>query len=141
MESLLRNAARLPATLAELTADGAGTRLVLQADSLEWTAGVLAGLEADFRIVRPDELREHVAQLSARLAGSAGAARAGSSLADGFAPASFWRFRTLLVSPPRSVPDPGDAALAGVGATPPAAGFAPALMNGTRAWATSTGCW
>jgi predicted DNA-binding transcriptional regulator YafY len=61
-------AARLPATLAELTADGAGARLVLQADSLEWAAGVLAGLEADFRIVRPDELREHVTRLAARLA-------------------------------------------------------------------------
>jgi predicted DNA-binding transcriptional regulator YafY len=68
-------AARLPATLAELTAEGAGTRLVLQADSLEWGAGVIAGFEADFRIVRPDELREHVAQLAARLAESARAGR------------------------------------------------------------------
>jgi predicted DNA-binding transcriptional regulator YafY len=38
------------------------------ADSLEWAAGFLAGLGADFRVVRPDELRVCLAELSARLA-------------------------------------------------------------------------
>jgi predicted DNA-binding transcriptional regulator YafY len=64
-------AARVPATMAELTADGDGTRLVMRADSLDWAAGVLAGLGADFRIVRPEELRMHLAQLASRLAASA----------------------------------------------------------------------
>jgi predicted DNA-binding transcriptional regulator YafY len=64
-------AARLPATLAELSADGNGTRLEMHADSLEWAAGVLAGLRANFRIVRPEELREHVGQIASRLAASA----------------------------------------------------------------------
>lgn len=63
-------AARLPPTLAELSADGAGTRLEMRAESLDWVAGVLAGLRADFHVSRPDELREHVAQLAARLARS-----------------------------------------------------------------------
>ncbi len=36
-------AARIPAALAQLTPDGAGTRLELRADSLDWVAGVLAG--------------------------------------------------------------------------------------------------
>ncbi|HSB38973.1 MAG TPA: YafY family protein [Gaiellaceae bacterium] len=60
-------AARIPATLAELTPEGQGTRLELRADSLEWAAGVLAGLGADFEVVRPDELRGHLAQLATRL--------------------------------------------------------------------------
>ena len=64
-------AARIPATLADLTPDGSGTRLELRADSLEWAAGVIAGLGADFEIVRPGELREHVARLAARLEGAA----------------------------------------------------------------------
>jgi predicted DNA-binding transcriptional regulator YafY len=60
-------AARVPATLAELRPEGAGTRLELRANSLGWAAGVLAGLGADFRVIRPDELREHLAQLASRL--------------------------------------------------------------------------
>jgi len=67
--------ARVPATLAELSADGGGTRLVMRADSLAWAAGVLAGLGADFHIVRPDELRDHVAQLAARLSSAASPVR------------------------------------------------------------------
>ena len=67
--------ARVPATLAELSADGGGTRLMMRADSLAWAAGVLAGLGADFHIVRPDELRDHVAQLAARLSSAASAVR------------------------------------------------------------------
>ena len=65
-------AARVPATLAELTALGDGTRLELRADSLDWVAGVLAGLGADFRVVRPAELRAAVARLAERLAATAG---------------------------------------------------------------------
>jgi predicted DNA-binding transcriptional regulator YafY len=61
-------AARVPATMAELSEDGTGTRLVMRADSLDWAAGALAGLGADFRVIRPDELREHLAQLASRLA-------------------------------------------------------------------------
>lgn len=60
-------AARVPATVAELSPAGSGTRLELRADSLEWVAGVLAGLGADFQVIRPDELREHVAALASRL--------------------------------------------------------------------------
>jgi len=64
-------AARIPATLAQLSSDEAGTRLELRADSLEWVAGVLAGLGADFLVIRPLELNEHVARLAERLAASA----------------------------------------------------------------------
>jgi predicted DNA-binding transcriptional regulator YafY len=59
--------ARVPATVAELTPAGSGTRLEMRADSLEWVAGVLAGLGAEFHVIRPDELREHVAELGSRL--------------------------------------------------------------------------
>jgi predicted DNA-binding transcriptional regulator YafY len=60
-------AARVPATLAELEADGTGTRLRMRADSLDWVAGVLAGVGADFQVIRPDELREHLQRLASRL--------------------------------------------------------------------------
>jgi predicted DNA-binding transcriptional regulator YafY len=60
-------AARVPATLAELEADGTGTRLRMRADSLDWVAGVLAGVGADFQVIRPDELREHLERLASRL--------------------------------------------------------------------------
>jgi predicted DNA-binding transcriptional regulator YafY len=69
-------AARIPATLAELEPHDGRTRLTLRSDSLEWAAGVLAGLGAAFEVVRPDELREHLAALAARLlAGSQPASR------------------------------------------------------------------
>ena len=64
-------AARIPATFAQLTADGSGTRLEMSADSLTWAAGVLAGLGADFHVVRPDELRDELTRLSARLSSAA----------------------------------------------------------------------
>lgn len=60
-------AARVPATLAELRPEGTGTRLEVRADSLDWAAGFVAGLGADFEVVRPDELREHLAELAERL--------------------------------------------------------------------------
>jgi predicted DNA-binding transcriptional regulator YafY len=59
---------RVSPAIAELTADGDGTRLEMGADSLEWAAGFLAGLGADFRVVRPDELRAQLGELGARLA-------------------------------------------------------------------------
>jgi len=58
---------RISPTIAELSAEGNGTQLIMRVDSLEWAAGVLAGLGAKFAIRRPDELREHVAALARRL--------------------------------------------------------------------------
>ena len=63
---------RVSPTLGELTEDGDGTRLELGADSLEWAAGFLAGLGAEFSVVRPDELRAELGELGARLARAAG---------------------------------------------------------------------
>ena len=68
---------RVSPTLAELTADGDGTRLEMGVDSLEWAAGRLAGIGADFTVIRPDELRGELAELSARLS-RAGRARPAS---------------------------------------------------------------
>jgi predicted DNA-binding transcriptional regulator YafY len=65
-------ARRVPRTVAELTEAGATTRLEMGADSLEWAAGYLARLGADFRVVRPGELRAHLAELGARLARAGG---------------------------------------------------------------------
>jgi predicted DNA-binding transcriptional regulator YafY len=65
-------ARRVPPTLGELATAEEGTRLELGADSLEWAAGFLAGLGADFRVVRPDELRGHLRELGQRLALAAG---------------------------------------------------------------------
>jgi predicted DNA-binding transcriptional regulator YafY len=80
--SLDEIAPRVPATLAELSPDGSGTRLEMRADSLEWVAGVLAGLGSDFRVIRPDELRDHLARLASRLVlSSAGGTTAGRSSA------------------------------------------------------------
>jgi len=64
-------AARIPATLGELTQDRTGARLRLRADSLEWAAGMIAGLGAEFEVVRPEELREHLAGLATRLEAAA----------------------------------------------------------------------
>jgi predicted DNA-binding transcriptional regulator YafY len=60
---------RVPAMLAELTADGERTRLRMRVDSLDWTASVLAGLDCRFEIRRPEALRESVRALAERLAG------------------------------------------------------------------------
>ena len=49
-------AARIPPTLAELVdAGAAGTQTVLRmrVESLDWMAGVLAGLGCDFTVVQP----------------------------------------------------------------------------------------
>jgi predicted DNA-binding transcriptional regulator YafY len=61
---------RVPPTLGELAEEGERTRLELGADSLEWAAGFLAGLGADFRVIRPDELRAQLRGLAERLAGA-----------------------------------------------------------------------
>jgi len=64
-------AGRLPATLAELAAADGQTLLRMRVNSLDWMAGVLAGLECDFEIRTPPELRESIRALSARLAACA----------------------------------------------------------------------
>jgi predicted DNA-binding transcriptional regulator YafY len=66
-----RAAGRLPATLAELAPEGDGTLLRMRVSSLDWTAGVLAGLGCGFTIRRPHELRDSVAALGRRLVESA----------------------------------------------------------------------
>ena len=63
---------RVPPTLGEVREEGHGTRLELGADSLEWAAGFLAGLGAEFSVVEPDELRAELGELGARLARAAG---------------------------------------------------------------------
>lgn len=66
-------APRLPATIAQLAAEPHGTRLRMHVQSLEWGAGQLAALQAPFRVVRPDELRDALARLASTLARSAAA--------------------------------------------------------------------
>ncbi|HXV33348.1 MAG TPA: YafY family protein [Gaiellaceae bacterium] len=66
---------RLAHVLAELSAEGPGTLLRIRAESLDWLAGVLAGLECDLEIRRPDELRAALLRLAGRLTSSARAAR------------------------------------------------------------------
>jgi predicted DNA-binding transcriptional regulator YafY len=61
-------AGRLPATLAELAPSDGQTLLRMRVNSLDWMAGVLAGLDCDFEVHTPQELRASVAALSARLA-------------------------------------------------------------------------
>ena len=60
-------AERIPATLAELIEAEDGTLLRMRVGSLDWTAGVLAGLDCPFAIRRPEELRESVRALGERL--------------------------------------------------------------------------
>ena len=63
-------AQRIPATLAELIEAEDGTLLRMRVGSLDWMAGVLAGLDCPFAIRRPDELRESVRALGERLTAS-----------------------------------------------------------------------
>jgi predicted DNA-binding transcriptional regulator YafY len=72
---LARARERLAFVPSELSAERHGTMLRIRAESLDWLAGVLAGLECAFEIRRPDELREAVAGLAERLASCS--ARAG----------------------------------------------------------------
>src|SRR5207344_1947839 len=64
-------AERVPATLGELIETEDGTLLRMRVGSLDWMAGVLAGLDCPFAIRRPDELRESVRALAKRLTASA----------------------------------------------------------------------
>ena len=64
-------AERIPATLAELIEAEGGTLLRMRVGSLDWMAGILAGLDCPFAIRRPDELRESVRALAERLRVSA----------------------------------------------------------------------
>jgi predicted DNA-binding transcriptional regulator YafY len=58
---------RIPPTLADLVATEAGTLLRMHVGSLDWMASLLAGLDCDFTIHRPDELRDSVRLLAERL--------------------------------------------------------------------------
>jgi predicted DNA-binding transcriptional regulator YafY len=58
---------RLPPTLAELVAAAPGTLLRMHVTSLDWMAALLAGLDCEFTIHQPDELRESVRALARRL--------------------------------------------------------------------------
>jgi predicted DNA-binding transcriptional regulator YafY len=64
---------RIPATIAELTPDGAGACMLrMRADSLRWTAEVLASLGCAFAIVSPEELRAEVRAVATLLMDCAG---------------------------------------------------------------------
>jgi predicted DNA-binding transcriptional regulator YafY len=65
-------AQRLPGTLAELLDANGRTKLRMRVSSLDWMAGLLAGLGCDFTIKQPEELRESVEKLARRLAHMAG---------------------------------------------------------------------
>jgi predicted DNA-binding transcriptional regulator YafY len=63
-------AKRIPATLAELIEADDGTLLRMRVGSLDWMAGVLAGLDCPFTVRRPEELRERVRALGEQLMSS-----------------------------------------------------------------------
>jgi predicted DNA-binding transcriptional regulator YafY len=69
--SLEEAAMRLPRTLAELAPADDRTLLRMRVDSLDWMAGVLAGLDCDFEIHAPAELGASVRALADRLAACA----------------------------------------------------------------------
>ena len=53
---------------AELSEADGGTALRMRVSSLDWAASLLAGLGCAFQVRAPQELRDSVAGLSARLA-------------------------------------------------------------------------
>jgi predicted DNA-binding transcriptional regulator YafY len=61
---------RLPATLAELAETDGQTLLRMRVGSLDWTARILAGLDCEFTVVQPEELRASVRNLAERLLSS-----------------------------------------------------------------------
>ena len=70
LELPLEDAApRLSSTLAELAEVDGGTLLRMRVSSLDWVAGLLAGLGCAFTIREPDELRASVRALAERIAG------------------------------------------------------------------------
>ena len=64
-------AERLPPTLAELAPAGDRTLLRMRVNTLDWMAGVLAGLDCEFEIRSPAELGASVRALADRLAACA----------------------------------------------------------------------
>ena len=64
-------AERLPPTLAELAPAGDRTLLRMRVNTLDWMAGVLAGLDCEFEIRSPEELGASVRALADRLAACA----------------------------------------------------------------------
>jgi len=64
---LARVAERVTPTLAELAEADGGTLLTMRVESLDWMASLLAGLDFDFTVRRPDELRASVGELAVRL--------------------------------------------------------------------------
>ena len=64
-------AERLPPTLAELAPAGDRTLLRMRVNTLDWMAGVLAGLGCEFEIRSPAELGASVRALAGRLAACA----------------------------------------------------------------------
>jgi predicted DNA-binding transcriptional regulator YafY len=62
-------APRLSSTLAELVEADGGTLLRMRVSSLDWVAGLLAGLGCAFTIREPYELRASVRALAERIAG------------------------------------------------------------------------
>jgi predicted DNA-binding transcriptional regulator YafY len=65
-------AERLSGTLAEVEDERGRALLRMRVSSLEWMAGVLAGLGCDFEVRKPDELRAAVGALGERLVKLAG---------------------------------------------------------------------
>jgi predicted DNA-binding transcriptional regulator YafY len=65
--SVDRAAERIPPTLGELFETEDGTLLRMRVGSLDWMASVLAGLDCDFEIRRPAELKTSVRALGERL--------------------------------------------------------------------------
>ena len=61
---------RLPATLAELGEADGGTLLRMRVSSLDWMARILAGLDCDFAIHEPEELRASIRRLADHLVSS-----------------------------------------------------------------------
>jgi predicted DNA-binding transcriptional regulator YafY len=59
---------RVPGTLAELVEEEGGTLLRMRVTSLDWAASRLAGLGCALHVRQPEELRESVHALAARLA-------------------------------------------------------------------------
>jgi predicted DNA-binding transcriptional regulator YafY len=59
--------ARLPLTLAEVAPAGDRTRVRMRVDNLDWLAPLLAGLDCDFVVDEPEELRVAVRDFAARL--------------------------------------------------------------------------
>lgn len=63
--------ARLPPTIAAFEKIVGGVLVRCTTDSLRWFAGILAGLECDFMVHEPPELRTAVGQLASRLLATA----------------------------------------------------------------------